>query len=110
MLTGHQGGPGRRADRTRGVGIGEDNASGCEPFQIRGAISPIEIGGFGTEGERDVLPPEVIHHEYDDIGPGWIRDFDWTRGYGQEYQSEQCGKGEMRFVPLVAMVIDHFHM
>ena len=109
MTTSHQGGSSRCANRTGGVGISEYDAPGCESLQIWSAISTIECRDFGTEGEGDVLPTEVIDHKNDHVGLRRIHLFDRAGGEVEEHHCKECGNDEVPTGAVVARMVRHLH-
>jgi len=62
VLSGHDLGPGRRADRV-GKTIGEADASRRQFVQVGG------LAGFASVGRQGFIA-HIIRHDQDDVGPG----------------------------------------
>ena len=67
VLAGHQGRAGGRADRARGIRLGEAPPPGGQPVEVRG---PMELAPVTAE----VRPPQVIRDDQDDVRPILGRD------------------------------------
>ncbi|MNL73883.1 hypothetical protein D3C87_1994120 [compost metagenome] len=50
------------------VGVCKLNALTGEPFHIRRVVTAVEIGRFGPERDRRILPAHIVDQENNDIG------------------------------------------
>ena len=76
-LAGHQGRAGRRADRSRGVGLGETGAFGGKLVQVGRVL-------ILTAEAAEVVDAEVISEEDDEVGRGLLRGGRGEREQGTE--------------------------
>ena len=65
-LSGHDGGPCWRTNCCGGVGVGEPFAFGRQPVDVWGVMS-------GAPVHAKVIDAEVVGHDEDDVGTGWLR-------------------------------------